>query len=211
MNSINNEPMFRSAGQALSVAFSVMASQAPITGSTARALDSMSEQRYGAAAVVDSDRSINRVGLKPNEFHAQCGLIVATVEKRLPDHERDVIYARFGHQLVRAAGVRGLLRHYRSLCTTQNEGAVHALIMGIYARGVVQHPGESPRAFNARRKKRQLEWSVRSIEKEYGVAKSTVHRDQIVLKKLFYGIENQAQSRLEMLFLAAGLIGDPNA
>lgn len=209
MNS-SNEPMFKSVGQALSVAFSVVASQAPITGSTARALESMSEQRYGASAVPITERTINREGLKPHEFRAQCVMIVDTVGKKLPDHERDVIYSRFGHQMFRAIGIQGLQLHYQSLCNTQHDGAVHALIMGIYVRGTSQSQGESPRAYNARRKKRQLEWSVRSIEKEYGISKSVLHRDQIVLRKLFYGIEVLAQSRLEEIYLAAQLITDPN-
>lgn len=211
MSSNSKEPMFKSVGQALSVAFSVAASPAPIVGSTARALESMSEKRYGAAVVLESERTINREGLKPHEFRAQCMRVVDVVGAKLLVHERDVIYCRFGHQLYHATGIRGLQEHYGSLCNTQSEPAVHAIIMGIYVRGkTMQQFGESPRDYNKRRKQRRDDWSVRTIEKEYGVSKSVLHRDQVVLRKLFYGIEEQAQGKLEEIYLRMALIADPN-
>jgi len=207
---VNAEPMFKSVGHALAVAFAMETTKPSVESTTEAVIKDLRERRYGADPMPDAETSVNASGLRPNEFRAQCGLIVACVDASLPAHERDAIYARFGHQLRRAFGIRNLRDHYGSLCNTQSLGAIHALITGIYVRHVTQEPGESPQAFNKRRKRRELEWSLRSIEKEYGVGKNVLHRDQKMLKGIFYGLEVQAQEKLEVVFVHDGLILDPN-
>jgi hypothetical protein len=61
----------------------------------------------------------------------------------------------------------------------------------------------------ARLKKRKNEWSVRGIEAAYGVGKSVLSRDQVMLRKLLHGVEIQAQAKLEELFVKTRLIVDP--
>jgi hypothetical protein len=202
-----SDAMFKSVGEALSIAFSVTETDPPVKGSTASALESLKEERYGLPPVLDTERAVNRVGLKDIEFRAQCTLIVRLVETRLRDHEHSVVIARFSRRAVRkAVAVRILRDHYRSLCTTQNPDALLALIWAIYVPREMQFPNETPQAFNARRKRREKEWSVRSIEKDYGGSKSTLHRDQITLRQVLAGIEQQAQDRLEGMFVAAGIV-----
>lgn len=206
----DNEPIFKTVGQALYLAY-VMEVTPPSTPSpTETLIRDLMKQRYGEAPVPQSERSINMGGMNPQELRAQCALIRASVNDHLAGQERDTICARFGHQVTRATGVRGLSTHYSSLCNTQHSEAVLALIWSIYAPGVRQFPGESPRAFNLRRKKKENDWSVRGLEKAYGVSKSVLHRDQQMLRKLLHGVEMIAQAKLEQLFIETYVIGDPN-
>lgn len=205
----NDAPMFKSVGQALSIAFSVMDTEPTVKGTTESALRTMAEKRYGEAPVLQTERSVNKDGLKPNEFRAQCARIVATVDKELFGHERDAIYARFAKTTMkRAEAVRNLRDAFHSLCSTRSKEAVLALVWGLYVPGVIIFPGEDPREFNARRKKREKEWSTRSLEKEYAVGRAILRKDQVMLKELCQGIELQAQSKLEQIFLRAGLISN---
>jgi len=221
----NTDPVFKTVGQALYLAF-VMEVTAPSTPSpTETLIKDLMEQRYGLAPIPIAERSINMGGMNPQELRAQCAMIRASVNDHLASQERDTIWARFGHQTRpgpfddrtmrpttiigwRPTGVRNLRDHYGSLCNTQSDDAILALIWAIYVPGIRQFPGESPRAFTARLKKRENEWSLRGIEKEYGTSKSVLHRDQQMLRKLLHGVEMQAQAKLEDLFTRTGLIGD---
>lgn len=205
----NTEPVFKTVGQALYLGY-VMEVTPPSTPSpTETLIRDLMKQRYGEAPIPQSERSLNMGGMTPLELRAQCALIRQAVADHLAGQERDTIHARFGHQATRGTGVCGLRDHYGSLCNTQHDEAILALIWAIYVPGIRQFPMESPRAFNARRKKRENEWSVRGIEKKYGFAKSVLHRDQQMLRKLLYGVEMQAQSKIEDIFVRAGLVCPP--
>lgn len=209
MESVVTEPMFRTVGQALSIAFSVAETPPAVRGTTDRALRDLKEDRYGLPSDARSETSINKDGLNEREFRAQCVLIVDTVDTKLSGHERGTVIARFTRNAVRRAhAVRALRDAYGSLCNTQHAEAILALIWSIYTPGVQPHPNESPAAFNARRKRRAKEWSVRSIEQEYGVAKSVLHRDVVMLREMLIKIELQAQERLERIFVRDGLLAE---
>lgn len=204
-----SEPMFRSVGQALSVAFAVADTDPAVKGTMEGALNYLAEKRYGAAPILNSERAINRQGLNDNEFRTQCVMVVAIVNTRLAGHERDTIVARFGKIAARrAAAVRSLCEAYASLCSTTNREAVLALCWSIYAPGVMPLPNETPSAFNARRKRRKDEWSARTLETEYGVGRNILNRDKRTLRELFDAIELQAQGRLEIVLVKAGLVGE---
>jgi hypothetical protein len=202
-----SDAMFRSVGEALSIAFSVTETDPPVKGSTASALESLKQERYGLPPVLASDRAVNRVGLKDNEFRAQCTLIVGMVETRLRDHERCVIVARFSKRAVRKAhAVRSLRDHYRGLCATQNQDALLAIVWAIYVPREMAFPSETPQEFNARRKRREKDWSARTIEKNYGVGRNVLNRDKATLVDVLKGVEVQAQDFLERLFIAHGIV-----
>lgn len=202
-----SDAMFRSVGEALSIAFSVTETDPPVKGSTASALESLKQERYGLPPVLASDRAVNRVGLKDNEFRAQCTLIVGMVETRLRDHERCVIVARFSKRPVRKAhAVRSLRDHYRGLCATQNQDALLAIVWAIYVPREMAYPSETPQEFNARRKRREKDWSARTIEKNYGVGRNVLNRDKATLVDVLKGIEVKAQDFLERLFIARGIV-----
>jgi len=202
-----SEPMFKSVGQALSIAFAVTETPPAVRGTTDRALRDLKEDRYGLPPITQGERSVNKDGLNEREFRAQCVLIVDTVDTKLAGHERGTVIARFTRTAVkRAHAVRSLRDSYATLCNTQHAEAVLALIWSIYAPGVQPFPNESPAAFNARRKRREKEWSARSIEAQYGVGRNVLNRDKAMLRELLGKIELQAQERLERIFLRDGLL-----
>src|SRR5207245_38422 len=86
---VNNEPMFKSVGHALSVAFAMAATKPSVESTTEAVIKDMRERRYGADPIADAATSVNASGLRPNEFRAQCGLIIDCVDATLPAHERD--------------------------------------------------------------------------------------------------------------------------
>jgi hypothetical protein len=204
----NTEPVFRTIGQCLFLAYAMEVTPPSTRSPTETLIRDLMKQRYGEAPVPVGERSINMGGMSPMELRAQCALIRAAVNDHTAGQERDTICARFGHQVTRANAVRGLRDQYRSLCNTQVDEAVLALIWAIYAPGVRQFPGEGAQAFNMRRKKRADEWSTRGIEKNYSVGRSVLRRDQDMLRKLLHGVEMQAQAKLEELFIRTGLVGD---
>jgi hypothetical protein len=208
-SSTNNEPVFRTVGQALFVAFVMEVTPPSTKGSTQLLIEDLMKQRYGEAPIPKGERSINMGGMSPLELRGQCAMIRASVNDHLAGQERDAIYARFGHQVTRATGVMNLREHYQSLCNTPSRDAIDALLWALYVPGVRQFPGESVRSFNARRKKRENDWSLRGIEKAYGVGKNVLHRDQQMLRKLCHSVEMLAQGKLEELFIGTRLIGDP--
>lgn len=205
------EPVFKTVGQALVTAFGMEYTQMSLRGSTQSLIEDLMEQRYGTAAEIPiAERTVNRGNLTPLELRGQSAMIRAQVRDNLKGVELAAIHARFGHQTTRGNGVMGLAEHFGSLCTTSNRSAIQALLWGIYSPGIRQFPGESATAFNLRRKKREAEWSLRSIEKSYGSSKSTLHRDQQLLRKVCMGTEVRAQGKLEEVFIRIGLVMDPN-
>jgi hypothetical protein len=196
------DPVFRSVGQALYVAF-VMEIYKGSTKGTMTFLEDWKEQRYGR-----TERGHN-LGLTREEMEAQCALIRAAVDDHLKQIERYAIYARFGHQVRRANGVRGLCDQYASICMTANQQAVFALIWAIYAP---KHAGKprNGRSRGALERAEAEEWSLRMIERDFSANRRTLTRDQKVLRKVCGDVELLAQMRLEELFVRTGLIPDPN-
>ena len=82
-----SDAMFKSVGEALSIAFAVTETDPPVKGSTASALEGLKEERYGLPPMLDSERVVNRSGLNENEFRAQCTLIVGISKVMLDEPE----------------------------------------------------------------------------------------------------------------------------
>lgn len=204
----NNDPMFKTVGQALFLAFVMEVTPPSVKGSTQLLIEDLMKQRYGEAPVPRGERGVNLIGITPLELRGQCSMIRASVSDHLAGQERDAIWARFGHQMTRANGVRNLGDHYASLCNTQHREAIQALLWAIYVPGTRMHHNETPRSYNERRKKRTSDWSLRAIEKEYCIGKNVLHRDQQMLRKICHGVEMLAQGKLEELFINTGLVGE---
>ncbi len=205
----NTDPVFKTVGQALFIAFIMEITPLSTPSPTETLIRDLMKQRYGEAPVPQSERSINLGGMTPLELRGQCALIRATVNDHLAGQERDAIYARFGHKYTRALGVRNLRDHYQTLCNSRHAEAILALLWAIYVPGIRQNPGETAQAFNLRRARRSNDWSIRGIEKTYGVDRGVLHRDQQMLRKLCLGVELLAQDKLEELFVRTELICDP--
>lgn len=203
-------PMFKTIGQALAVAFDVVGKAPAIEGTTARALEDMAERRYGVTLRLDSERAVDRRGLNDYEFRAQCKLVVRAVDTKLRDHQRSTIVARYcRNPSIRAIAIRSLRDHYSGICDVKHSEALLAVVMGIYMPRQTPFPNETPAAFNARRKRREQEWSARSIEKQYGIGRNLLNRDKAALIKVFDGVQREAEQRLETIFVASGLVEAP--
>jgi hypothetical protein len=193
------EPVFRSVGQALHVSF--LMEQLPPTqkGSTQIFIEDLLRRHFRLDELPRHERSINASGLTPLEMRAQCAIVRAAVTHHLPTPERDAIHARFGYQLVKAGGVRGLAEYCGPLCATANADALLALCWALYA------PRNTPRDH---KDGRAGDWSLRALEKEYGVSKSTLGRDQRMVRITGDALEKRGQERLGELFERTNLVGE---
>lgn len=209
---MTEEPLFKDVGQLLYHAFAMEVRGVSIKGGTAIVIEDLMERRYGRPQRVESERSVNLAGLTWLDFVAQCARIREAVEGRqnpadLSAVERFCILARFGFQATRARGIIGLRDHLWSLCNTRSGDAIGALVYAIYqplkgGKGRRRRRGADPEDPN--------EHSLRKIERDYGVAKSTLQRDQQLMRRIIHEHETRAQGRLEAYFVRAKLLADPN-
>lgn len=214
------EPIFKSVGQALFVAFTMEITGASPRGTMETVRYLLEERLWGAPQRLE-ERTINIGSLSSVEFRAECAQIRKAVEDRLPVFERDAIWARFGHDkpdagvFTKEKGVRGLHAYYLPLCTIRNESATLALMRSIYRPGRrrrVPLPDPMGRGLQEYRKqvRNRDEWSLREIEDEFGIARATLHRQVVTLRDLTGKLEMLAQNKLETQFVQSGLIGEPN-
>lgn len=183
------ETIFESTGQALFFSYWMEVTPPTHKGATQLLVEDLMERRYGAPSI--ANRTINLGSMTPLELRAQCAMIRKTCD-RLPDDQRDVLRARFGHQYTRAIGVQGLLDGLRQQCSCGHDEAILALLWAIF----------SPRV-------RRNDFSLRKIERRYGVNKSTLHRDQQRLRQSCQILEIRAQESMEVFFIQSGLIPNP--
>lgn len=206
------DPIFKSVGQALFVAYTMEITGASPRG-TMESVRYLLEERYGNEPTLKSERTIDIGGLTTLEFRAECARIRKSVSDKLDHFERDAIWARFGHADTKAAGIRGLHDYYRSICTIRNDSATLALMNAIYRPGARRRvPLPDPMGRGLNEYKRQVrgrdEWSLRKVEEEFGISRMTLQRQQATLRELTHKLEMRAQAKLETLFLHAGLIGE---
>lgn len=191
-----HDPVFTSVGQALAFSFYIEQTQMATKGSTQIVIeDLLKRSGEWLDRVAPTERKMNVGNMSPLELRGQCAMVRSSVQDHLPAPERDSIHARFAYQIVRAVGVRGLRDHLHAVCVTQNLDAILAMLWAIYKP--------------ARRK--GDEWSLRALEKQYSISKSTLGRDQQMLREKCNTLESMAQARLGELFERTGLVGDPYA
>lgn len=80
--------------------------------------------------------TINFSGLTPLEIRGQCAMIRGAVEHGLPHPERDAVLAKYGFQLVKAAGVRGIRNYTMALLTVNAEETALAMAWGVFGTTV---------------------------------------------------------------------------
>lgn len=188
------EPVFSSVHQALSFSFMVEQYEMAQKSNTQTVIEDLMKQNgEWLDRPARSERSINMGGLGRLEVRAQCAMVRAAVQHHLHHQpERAAIHARFAYQMVKAEGVRDLRDYCLAMCTSRSKDVILALIWAIYRPGRRKGDG----------------WSLKSIEKDYGVAKSILQRDQVVLRGACTTLENMALGRLGTLFEDKGLVGD---
>lgn len=186
------DPIFRSVGQALHTAYIMEVTPLAQKGGTQIVVEDMMRRGgYQSEAPVKTERSIDLGGMTPLEFRAQCSIIRQIVLDKLGPQERDSIHARYGRQLTRASGVRGMRDFFGAFCNARNDSAVLALVWSVYDN-------------------QNDKWSLRAMEREYGVTKAVLHRDRQVLQKLTGSMQKLAEGKLEEIFTGSGLVGEIN-
>lgn len=182
------DPIFRTIGQALYVAYVVEVTPLAQKGGTQIVIEDIMRKGGYQSESKRSERSINLGGMTPLELRAQCAIIRESVDK-LDGPQQYALKARYGRQTTRAAGVQGLLELLGALCNSRKDDAVRALIWAIYEEN-------------------REEWSLRRIEKQYGIGKNTLHRDQQLIRKLVIRWQGLGEATLDGKFQASGLVGE---
>lgn len=187
---MSDQAIFRSVGQALHVSFLLEILPPTQRVSTQVLIDGLKkrcgvwdEQRHAA-------HSVNFGGMTPLEVRGQCAMVRAAVADHLPDPERFAVHARFGHQITKAEGVRGLASYAAPLCGVQSDLAILAVTWSLF------QPGRRTDHY----------FSLRAIERETGVSHSTLGRTRQRVMSLSQGLERRADDRLWPLFVRTGLV-----
>lgn len=180
-----SEPIFRSVYQALNTSFILEYERMSQKGATQIVLEDL-RKRGGYLSEKRPDRGMNLGGMSPLEFRGQCAIIRRTVESSLKGAHIDAINAYYGLQLRQAAGVKALCDLLGSLCNTRSDSALKAMMWSIYDR--------------------RQSLSINAIAVEYAINRKTVTRDLSLLRKLTHNLQVAAETRLEAMFVARGLV-----
>jgi hypothetical protein len=136
-----------------------------------------------------SSGTVNFGGLDAYEVRAQCAMVTQAVKDHLPGPERDAVWCRYGFQLERAAGVKGLGEYVRPQMTFGDETAIHALIYGHFCPQM-----------------RAKGLSLQDISRERGIHAKTLKRAATVIGNTTRILENMAVERLTPMFERDGLV-----
>lgn len=181
--------IFTSVGQALHVAFLMEILPPTQRVSTQVLIDSIREQLGKLERRVGS--TINVGDLTPLEFRGQCAMITASAHHHLRPPEYAAVRARFGHQRTKAAGVLELADYVQPATGVSSADAVRAVVWSQYHRG-------SQRAADR--------WSLRTIEREYGVSVHALRQCVDVVRRTGHALERRADVTLGDLFERKGVI-----
>jgi hypothetical protein len=186
--------VFSSTGQALHVSFLMEVLPMSQKGGTQLVIESL-KRRY-ARADDHGPGSLNADGLSPIELRGQCAMVRGSVDHHLTEPERAAVWARHGHQVRKATGVVGLSAYLAPLVAMRHGDALRALTWSVFA----------PLTTGRDRRGRAADWTLRKIERAYGVPKSTLHDARLTLRHHAHYLERAAEARLQELFERTGLI-----
>lgn len=189
---MTDEPVFQNVAQALHVSF--LMAILPVTQkvSTQILIESIRQQLGKTEARIAS--TINMGGMSPLEFRGQCAMVTAAAHHHLTAPEHAAIRCRYGHQMTKAQGVMALAEYLQARCGIKHDWALRALVWSHYHHG-------SQRAADR--------FSLRQIEAETGVPKSTLADAVKHVRDAAAGLEQRAEGRLEVLFARTGLTPEP--
>ncbi|WP_287496897.1 DeoR family transcriptional regulator [Pandoraea sp. CB10b_02] len=189
MTEIATDPIFRSVEQALHVSF--LMETLPVTQKSQMQvmIDRMMEDM---GIVQEREKgTINFGGLTALEIRGQCAMVRGAVIHHLPKPEADAVHARFGYQVCKAGGVRGVRDYCSPMLSTQGDMATLTMAWGV---------------FGTQRQRDDL--SVRKIAAEYGLSPATVGRDMQIIRNTGRLLLNRGVERLAPMFEAQNLVGD---
>lgn len=192
------DAIFQSAGQALHVSFLIMSVEARQKNVLRMALIQIIESvELPSARLKDwlsqlrgiSTGSVNFAGLDSYEVRAQCAMVAQVVHDHLPGPERDVVWARYGHQVDRAKGVKGLSEYIKPQLPIGDMIAIQALLYGHFAPHM-----------------RDKGLSYADINKSQGIHIKTLKRASTAIAGTAKVLEDMAIARLTPMFERDGLI-----
>lgn len=181
-------PIFRSIDQALHVAFLMDILPVRERGQLDRMIERLMREAGIAPTEVREDGSVNFSGLDALEVRGQCAMIRAAVKDHLPEHEAAAVYARFGHQVTKADGVRGLVSYCGALLATGHADARLAMGWAIYGT-------------EAQRK----DITAAAIAREWGIHPKSVERDIATIKRTARRLQELAMDSLQALMAQHGV------
>lgn len=191
----NVDPIFRSVGQALWFSYMIEQHEMSQPSPTQTVIkDLLKRSGEWLDAPTPAERTVNFSGLTPMEVRGTCAMVRGMVKDHLTEPERFAVEARYAYQRARAVAVRGLRDYFEALCKTSSRDALLALTWAAYMPSKRKGDG----------------WSLDSISREYGTAKSVLHRDQKLIRERAGKLEAMALDRLFPLFTKDGLVQDPS-
>lgn len=199
---MNDEPIFTSVGQALSVSFLIMSVEARQKNAfrlvLMRIIESVEQPSARLRAwyrdLQGEQGTVNFDGLDPYEVRGQCAMVTRSVYDHLPAPERDAVWARYGQQKEKGEGVVGFARYVRPQLTIADEIAIRALVYGL---------------FDPVQRKKGL--SYQEISSERGIHVKTLKRANAVIAGTADILLGMAQERLAPMFQRDGLVQWVNA
>lgn len=209
----SGDAIFSNAGQAVHVAYMIMAQDAqqdaPLRKALMRMMESASslgeEQRAWLEQLRgSSSKRVNFAGLSPLEVRAQCALIVHAVAHKLPRTEMWALQARYGHtDMEDANGVRRFAFSAERI----------AAIKGLSDWMAPSFPAITPFALDcmvgklyADHKKMQI--SFRDLAKSFGGNHMRYARSFDRMKQRLHELELVALDRLEPYLREQGVVGE---
>ena len=183
-------PIFNSVQQCLHFSFLMEILPATQKSQMQAMIERMLED-MGIAPERRAESTINFGGLTSLEIRGQCAMVRGAVAHHLPKPEADAVYARYGHQVCKAGGVRGIRDYSQPMLSTHNDLATLTMAWSVFG--------------SARQRK---DFSVRKIADEFGLGKSTVTNDVGKIRQTARFLENRAVERLLPIFEQGGLVGD---
>lgn len=190
------QPIFRSTGQALDVAYLILTQPPTSKSPTQAVIDDLLEMAGVRKEREHTTATVNFGGLSPLEVRAQCSMITAAVRDHLAVAERRAVEARYAYDERKAEGIRFL----RDWC------APHWTIESPTARMAIMwhvHMTESQASHN--------NCTVRAIEGEHGIPKSTVHDQVAKIRKVVSSLRERGVWQLDWRFREQGVVGDHDA
>jgi hypothetical protein len=193
------QAIFESTGQAIHVAFLIMAHEprqgSPFRNALLRIMEAIEHPTKGQREWMAQLRgeggagTINFEGLTSDEIRAQCAMITQAVRDHLPDPERFAILSRFAYQVEKAEGIAGLAEYVQPLLKIRDIWAIRALI---YAHTM---PHQRERGL-----------SYLEISKDRGIPVITLRRSAGVIAGTTRKLEAMAVERLRPMFTKHGVI-----
>jgi len=177
----NHDPVFTSVGQALHVSF--LMEVLPVTQKVSTQVLIQNMRQQAGKEELREASSINKAGLSPMDFSAECAKVRKRVDIALwHPAEKAAIWTRFGWQATQGRGVQELASYFGPMLNLSHKLGASCILWHLYHRG------------------NRKGLTLRKIEEETGIAKSTLHRAADVVRRSVDDLDARAQSRLGPIF-----------